>query len=384
MKKDISIYIHIPFCIKKCTYCDFISFDNKNSLKEKYIDSLLKEISLYISALEQYNLKSVFFGGGTPTVINERSIDEILQNIYKAFKIDKEDISESGIEVSIEGNPGALTERKIKKYLASGVNRLSLGLQTINTDELQVMGRIHTAEEFYNSYNLARKNGFENINIDIIFGIPGQTVNTFKKTLNAVIEMNPEHISCYSLKLEEGTKLYKRVKTKEIQEISDEMDRKMYHLAVSELKKAGYIHYEISNFARTGFECRHNKVYWTGGEYLGLGAGAHSYMNGTRFNNKESIEEYINMLENSEKPVSNEEKLSIEEKMSEYMILGLRLIKGISISGFEETFHEDISAVYGKKIDLLLKKKLIKKDENSIVLTKKGLDLANQVFIEFI
>ncbi|KYO65155.1 radical SAM family heme chaperone HemW [Thermovenabulum gondwanense] len=374
--KDISVYIHIPFCIKKCFYCDFNSYSNFD-LVDDYLNALFYEIERYKDLKRP--VKTLYIGGGTPTVLNEKKLYLLINTLYKNFSINNE------VEFTVEANPETLTKNKIKVLKKMGVNRLSIGLQAYDDKLLKVLGRIHDVKRFEKAYFEARETGFENINVDIIFGIPGQTKDKFEKELKKLIKLEPSHISCYSLTLEEGTVLHLMMQ-KGLLELPDEdEERYMYHTAKELLENEGYIHYEISNFAKPGKECVHNITYWKCEEYLGFGAGAHSFIGNLRFSNYKGIKEYIESIFN--KNLRRYEEiyvLSQKDKMQEFVFMGLRRVEGISKNEFKNRFCKQINDIYGSKILELKEKGLIYEDEEKIKLTLKGLDLANLVFMEFI
>ena len=382
------IYIHIPFCMAKCHYCDFNSFSNREHLIRPYFEALTEEIHLSTGLQESNNqykyiphkstINSIFIGGGTPSFVEAGYIKKLLHVCRECFDIPAD------AEITMEANPGTLTPDKLRSYTSVGVNRLSIGLQACQNNLLKKLGRIHTREVFEDNYHAARESGFENINIDLMFGLPGQTQEDWIETLNYIVGLRPEHISCYGLKIEEGTVFAALQDEGKLSTVSDELDRLMYHSAISVLGSRGYIHYEISNFALEGKQCRQNTLYWRTGKYRGFGAGAHSYIDDMRYNNAEDIEEYISCIQKGILPVTGVIPISSEDKISEYIILGLRMIDGISIEEFKRKFEKDIFEIYGEQLEKLKKKELIKIQGDRIMLEQIGLDLANQVFIEFI
>ncbi|AEV69324.1 radical SAM family heme chaperone HemW [Acetivibrio clariflavus] len=378
MNGNIGIYIHIPFCKTKCYYCDFNSFACRDEFVPAYFSALKKEIALYSEKLKGFNIKSVFIGGGTPSSVDAQYIYEVMHLIYKEFCIDKE------AEISIEANPGTLTVEKLKTYKDIGINRISIGLQAWQDTILKRLGRIHTSEEFEQNFKAARKIGFDNINVDLIFGIPGQTVEDWRYTLEMVTALEPEHLSCYSLKIEEGTVFGNMLERGELVPLEDDIDREMYSFCKDYLLKKGYRHYEISNFAKPGFTCRHNLIYWQAEEYIGFGTGAHSFFESARFNNKYDLEGYINDIKEGKAVSENFEFINEKERMAEFMILGLRLIDGVRMEDFRRRFNEEIHKVYGHQIDRMVEKNLLTVKDGRIALSSLGLDFANQVFMEFI
>ncbi|MCX7710426.1 MAG: radical SAM family heme chaperone HemW [Clostridia bacterium] len=377
-KNHLGLYIHIPYCKSKCHYCDFNSFPGKEESIPGYFDALVREVELYAETLKEIQVKTIFIGGGTPSLVEPKYIYHLMRAVQQNLNIVK------NAEISIETNPGTLTYEKLLAYKTMGINRLSIGLQACQDRLLRKLGRIHKMDEFVENYEIARKVGFKNINIDLIFGIPSQTMKDWGETLRNVIGLNPEHLSCYSLKIEEETKFGKMYDVGELIPVEDELDREMYEFTAETLKKNGYKHYEISNFAKEGFECRHNLIYWHGEEYMGIGAGAHSYYKKNRYNNLYNIEAYISQIEKKELPQENHQFIDAAEEMSEAMILGLRLIQGVHVKQFKEKFHRDLFEVYGEQINKLMKKGLLFMEDDHVKLTLVGLDLANDVFMEFI
>ena len=379
--EELGIYVHIPFCKRKCSYCDFKSFSNIDEINQKkYVDALIKEIQNSQNT-NKYIVTTIYIGGGTPSFINETYIKDILQAIYKKWEI------KNDVEITIEVNPGTITKEKLEAYKNMGINRLSIGLQSTNNYLLNKIGRIHSYEEFIENYILARKIGFENINIDLMLALPEQNIDDLMQSVKKVINLNPEHISIYSLILEENTELWKKVKNKEENLVEDELEREMYWKSKKAFEDAGYIHYEISNYAKPGFESKHNKNCWSQKQYLGFGIAAHSYFNGKRFYNVEDLNKYINNIEKNEfenNIIIEEENRTKEDVAKEYMMLGLRKIDGVSISEFQRKFELNPLFYFRFEISKLQEMDLIEVDLDNIRLTKKGLDLANIVFEEFI
>jgi len=373
--KEVGLYIHIPFCRKKCLYCDFNSYECREQDADSYIRALIREIGMY---REKYNLKyrTVFIGGGTPTVINYALIGSIMSEIRSELADDA--------EVSIECNPGTVTAESLKYYRSIGINRLSIGLQAWQDTLLNKIGRIHSVDEFLETYENARKAGFENINADLMFALPGQTMDMWRETVSNICSLGVEHISCYSLKLEEGTRLYD-MKEKGLIVLPDEdLDREMYHYAVSVFEENGYAQYEISNFAKPGFRCLHNLIYWKNEEYIGVGAGSHSKLDGTRFWNEAGIDGYVGLIERGSFPVAGGESVSEEEDMWETIILALRLNEGLDLDAFESKYNVDFTSKYGKAIGKMKNTGLVSLEGKRLKLTARGRDLSNSVFIEFI
>lgn len=380
--KELGIYVHIPFCKRKCNYCDFISFQNKEDSISKYIEALKKEIknSIKLNNYKDYIIKTIYIGGGTPSYIDSKYIVEIIKELKEKFKVHK------NAEITIEVNPGTVTEQKLQDYYNIGINRLSIGLQSDNDKILKTIGRIHTYSEFLETYRIARFVGFKNINIDLMLGLPNETLETIENTVNNIIKLKPEHISVYSLIIEEGTKLEEQVINKELELPDEDIERTMYHLVKEILKQNDYIQYEISNYSKKGYESKHNLDCWNQKEYIGFGLAAHSYINMERYSNVTNIETYITNIENKqiEKNYITHEKQDKVGQMKEYMILGLRKIKGVNITEFKQKFNENPIYLYRVELNKLVREELLEVDDDNIKLTKKGLDFANIVWEEFI
>lgn len=378
--KNIGIYIHIPFCKRKCFYCDFCSFETNANLYKEYVDCLIEEIKNCNVNNKEVLVKTIYIGGGTPSIIDEKCIEFIISALKDKFNFDKK------CEMTIEVNPGTANIDKLKKYKEIGINRLSIGLQTTNDRLLNLIGRIHNFNEFENVYDIARSVGFKNVNVDLMIGLPTQTIDDVVESLDKIIKKNPEHISVYSLILEEGTKLEKMVKNRKIDVLEDELERDMYWTVKRTLKQNGYNHYEISNFAKSGFESKHNTDCWKQHEYLGFGLSAHSYFNDIRYSNICDISKYINNIKNKdfEKNVEINEIQDIKTKENEFIILGLRMLKGVNIDSFYKIFNENPTKMYAKQIEKLTNQGLIKIENGNIKLTDKGIDFANIVWSEFI
>lgn len=389
--KNIGIYIHIPFCKSKCSYCDFLSFSlNNEYIKEKYIIALKKEITNTILKLNKYRLlneeyeniviDTIYIGGGTPSSIDAKLIKEILDTISNEFNVS------SNVEITIEVNPESVTSEKLEIYKSSGINRISIGLQTTNDKMLKELGRLYIYSEFKEKYNLIKKY-FNNINIDLIFGLPFQNIDDLKKDIKEIINLNPNHISAYSLIIEKNTKIYKEAKDFKIKIPEDILNRDMYWYIKTNLEKNGYIHYEISNFSKEKYESKHNIHCWEQKEYLGYGIGAASYFNNTRFSNITNLPLYIVNIQNNIFDINIEEIQNIKDKQKEYMLLNLRMLKGVNVNKFKKLFNKDPLIIFKNEINRLIDNNLLKiidKNELYIRLTNKGLDLANIVWEEFI
>ncbi|HYE81192.1 MAG TPA: radical SAM family heme chaperone HemW [Clostridia bacterium] len=373
--KELGLYVHIPFCRSKCLYCDFNSYERREGDAADYTAALLRELAAY---QKEYNFiyKTVFIGGGTPTVINCTLIGDIMEKLTPYIK--------TGAEISMEANPGTVTPDSLRYYKGLGINRLSMGLQAWQEELLWGLGRIHSREDFVHSYDWARKAGFDNINVDLMFGLPKQTLEMWEETLEQVCSLGVEHVSCYSLKLEEGTRLCELHKQGRIQLPDEELDREMYRLAVDILHTHGCNRYEISNFARKGRKCRHNLIYWRNEEYLGIGAGSHSRLDGRRFWNYKDIDQYNHLTGQGKLPVEGYEKLSVDEDMWETIFLALRLDEGLDLKGFEKKYKVDFQTRYKNALNKLTAQGLVLMEADNLKLTEKGIDLSNSVFIEFL
>lgn len=400
----LEIYIHIPFCVKKCDYCDFLSAPADLETKEKYVEALINEIKLNKNKMSEYVVDTVFIGGGTPSLLEENQISKIMSVLR-----DNCNMSENP-EITIECNPGTITESKLLEYKKSGINRISFGLQSANDEELKSIGRIHNYAGFLESYNLARKCGFDNINVDLMSALPGQTLKSYEETLNKVVRLEPEHISAYSLIVEENTLMYDRVKKAQIKGINilpdEESERKMYYLTNNILRSNGYRKYEISNYSKPGKECKHNIGYWQRKEYLGFGIGAASLYKENRYNNISDINKYIEVLTNNIKEnsinnvgnssevenqvnilnsiVKNLQQLTERDRMEEFMFLGLRMMEGVSMEKFERYFGKPYMEVYGKVQERMEDKRFLINDNGYVKLTEFGIDLSNYVMSEFL
>jgi len=373
--KKIGIYVHIPFCKRKCAYCDFISFSGKQKIIPKYIDSLKREIKECKLNTNEYIVETIYIGGGTPSFIESKYIVSIINLLKNIFNISKK------AEITIEINPGTIDKEKLQDYKKIGINRLSIGLQSTNSATLKMVGRIHSYKQFLEAYGLARDVGFKNINVDLMIGLPTQLLKDVEQDLKRIINLKPEHISVYSLIIEEGTRIEEKIKNKELYLPSEELERKMYWKVKNTLEENGYTHYEISNFAKKGYESKHNLSCWNQEEYIGFGLAAHSYINGERYSNTIDFEEYFDWPENSK---IIHEKQNKNDKMKEYMLLGLRKIEGVNISEFKSRFVENPIYKYRNELNKLNKQELIEIEEDNIKLTNKGIDLANLVWQEFI
>ena len=416
--KPLGIYIHIPFCVRKCGYCDFLSMPAGPDMHGRYTEALLREINgcegKFRFDAGEYDVRTVYIGGGTPSVIDPKHIKRIIRSLEKVFGFgqinekgnlngdrngSRPEYPEKDIEVTIEVNPGTVTREKLAVYRQSGINRLSIGLQSVDDRELKALGRIHSYSDFERTYYAAREAGFENINVDIMTAIPYQTMESLEKTIDTLagLDTPPEHISAYSLILEEGTPFYEKYAEKSGDETENENEgdrirlpgedeeRAMYHFAVGHLAKYGYSRYEISNFALPGYESRHNTAYWRRRDYIGFGLAAASCVNGVRYQNTIRIDEYINGpgLDDRFEEVT---VLKPEDEMSEFMFLGLRMCEGVRAGDFLREFDKELTDVYGREIQRLVKEGLLAHDGtmDRYYLTDKGIDYGNYAFSQFV
>ena len=381
--KELEIYIHIPFCMKKCAYCDFLSFPAEFTERLTYVKRLIEEIRYYAPEFRDYRVSSVFLGGGTPSILEGYHISAVMRELSEQFQIEKD------AEISVECNPGTLTAAKAEAFVEAGINRVSLGLQSADDGELRLLGRIHNFEQFLESFDDARKAGCHNINVDLMSALPAQTPESWERTLKKVAALHPEHISAYSLILEEGTPFFERYREDELLRQkggtpsalpTEEEERRMYDLTGRFLARKGYARYEISNYARPGRECRHNIGYWTRKNYLGLGLGASSLIENIRFQNTSDLNVYMN------RPFSHleEQKLSRKEQMEEFMFLGLRLTEGISRAQFQKNFGTPIESIYGDVVYDLKQEGFMQEREGRLFLTGRGIDVSNQILAEFL
>ncbi len=389
-RKSLGVYVHVPFCIKKCNYCDFLSYEKiPEEVQNAYFQSLLREINIYSEIYGNlYYVDAIFIGGGTPSLVRESHISDLISAVRSGFSVS------GNAEISIESNPKTLTEIGLKTYLKSGVNRLSIGAQSCDDKLLFYMGRIHSAGDFISNYTLARECGFQNINTDIMFGIPGQTTGIWMDTLEKIIQLKPEHISFYSLQLEEGTRFFSMYEEGSFKETDEETDRNMYHTAAEILKNNGYVHYEISNASKVGYQCRHNLKYWSMKDYLGIGLGSHSFIDGTRSSNVRDLKQYIKSgIDNSigKTSISIQSPFTCwqhnntnDENISDYLITVMRKTQGIELEDFRHRFGIELKQLHGSTIQKYRNLGLIEIVENRLRFTEKGIDLSNMVLAEFV
>lgn len=376
---ELGLYLHLPFCISKCPYCDFNSYQLKEDNQiSSYISALYQEITTYSKKLKKSNIKTIYLGGGTPTILSGVQIYNILEFCKSKFTIDKD------AEITIEANPGTLDGEKIKLLIESGINRLSLGAQSFNNLFLKKLGRIHNTQDIIDSYYLAREKGFNNINIDIMFALPEQTTEDLQVTLKKAVSLKPDHLSLYNLTIKPGTEYYKKYKGNKLKLPTEDEEYDMYKWAINFLEESGFEHYEIANFARHYKRSMHNLIYWQNKPYLGIGAGAYSFIKGYRYMNYENPARYTKEIISGKLPVDNGEKLSLRKRMIETIILGLRTKDGVGYQKFKIRFKVDINNVFHKQISKLINLRLLQKDDFKIKLTKRGIFLANTVFREFV
>lgn len=393
-KEELSLYIHIPFCVRKCGYCDFLSAPADEKARDRYVQALLMEIERYRGTeTADRKIKTLYIGGGTPSTLSVKQLECIMQKIKCTFNF------HGDMEMSMEMNPGTASKEKCRALYQMGINRLSIGLQSTNDMELKTLGRIHSYEDFLNTYTWCREAGFQNINVDLMAALPYQTVESYTTGLRKIIRLAPEHISAYSLILEEGTPFYQKYNSGCYPLPDEEQERLMYRETEQILAQAGYERYEISNYAKKGYACRHNLVYWQGGDYLGLGLGSSSYMDDVRFHNTTDLDTYVNQCAY----VEDREELSVQAKMEEFMFLGLRVIAGVSGTEFEKRFGKTMEDVYGDVLRkheeeglLQIERKEDRKEAaaaepakgktniEKVMLTTKGVDVSNYVFADFL
>lgn len=409
--RELELYLHIPFCVKKCAYCDFLSAPADDVKKQEYVDTLIQEIESYREEYQEYHVITVFVGGGTPSILSAEQIKDIFDALRKNFLIDE------NAEITIEVNPGTVTEEKADAWKRAGINRISIGLQSVNDEELRMLGRIHTYGQFLETYHLLRKKGFANLNVDLISAIPGQTLDSWRKTLYTVAELEPEHISAYSLIIEEGTSFYKLYGddkendrsigaceiTSAIENHTDninikggavdlnclplpneDVERAIYEETETLLQQYGYNRYEISNYAKEGYACLHNEGYWRRTEYLGIGLGASSLIGKQRFRNLARYGGYIDAVQNKTDIHEETDYLEKTDEMEEFMFLGLRMMEGVSKTKFYENFGKRLEEAYGEQLKRLGHDGLIEFEQDYIRLTKRGIDISNYVFAQFL
>lgn len=380
----MELYIHIPFCVKKCDYCDFLSFAADEQTQKSYVAALQKELAFYGAKYKDRRITTIFIGGGTPSWLKEDYMQAIMETVYHYFSVEQD------AEITIECNPGTITEHKFEVYRRIGINRLSIGLQSVHNEELKILGRIHTFEQFLKTYDMARKHGFSNINIDLMSSLPGQTPEIFCDSLYQVLKLKPEHISAYSLIIEKGTPFYELYRFDAVRQEAgmqteslptEEEEYQTTKMTQHILKEAGYHWYEVSNFAKPGYECRHNIGYWKRVDYLGVGLGASSLVDNVRYSNTRDLYTYLSVPADSLHETAAQ--ITRNEQMEEFMFLGLRMRDGFYRDEFTQAFGIPIEAVYGDALNHLQQEELLLKREGRIYLTDKGMDLNNYVVAQF-
>ena len=372
--KELSLYVHIPFCKSKCLYCDFPSFANRENLMSDYINALIKEINMKAT---KYIIRSLFIGGGTPSYLSEGDLEKLLKCL------DKLNFKENA-EKTIECNPGTISDNKLKIIKKYNINRISIGLQSVDNNILKSIGRIHTFEQFKENYQKIRKYGFNNVNIDVMFGLPNQSVKNYINGLKEIINLKPDHISAYSLIIEEGTPFFKDYENEKLNLPNEDQEREMYHKGKELLELNGYNQYEISNFAKDNKMCFHNIQYWKCNEYLGVGAYSSSFIDSKRIKNVQDIKEYIHLIDNNKSTEIIENINNLNDNMEEFLFMGLRMIEGIEKLEFERRFKKNIYSIYNSQINNNIKKGLLLDKDERIKLTPLGIEFSNEVMCQFI
>lgn len=378
MRKDLGLYLHVPFCMKKCKYCDFLSWAGSEEEQETYVQGLLKEIESYREFAKGYKVSTVFLGGGTPSILSGEQIERILGAVSDVFMMDKH------AEITLEMNPGTVTEEKLRSYKKAGINRLSIGLQSVKNENLKLLGRIHIYEEFLQSYELARQEGFKNISVDLISSLPGQTLESWKEELQEIVRLNPEHVSVYQLILEEGTPFYETYADHPELLPDEEVSREIYLSTGRILSEAGYEQYEISNYAKPGQESRHNLKYWDRADYLGLGLGAASMVRNIRMTNTRNLKTYLEHCSQPKTMRKDVQFLEEPRQMEEFMFLGLRKTRGVSRKEFHRVFGRDMDMVYEKTLAKCLENGMLKEHKDRVFLSEEGVLVSNLVLSEFL
>jgi oxygen-independent coproporphyrinogen-3 oxidase len=372
------LYIHIPFCLRKCGYCDFYSVLPEPGMISRYIRALLTELSL-AAELQPGSLETIYFGGGTPSLLAPEQVAEILQVAGTCFKINQ------NVEITLEANPGTFDYQKVRGYREAGVNRISIGAQSFAPDLLQILGRSHTVQHIFQAVEYCRRAGFDNLNLDLIYGIPGQDEQALEDTLCQAVQLEVDHISAYLLQLAPETPMGRQVSCRQVEMLPEDMELDQYTRIINRLTRAGYHQYEISNFARMGKECRHNLLYWQGGEYLGLGAGAVGYLNGSRIKNYGDVTAYMTALEAGQLPLREElELVTGQDLWQERIIMGLRLTRGINFSRFQEQYGIDILSEFADVLKVCTDTGLMEISGEQMRLTRRGFFLSNEVFCRFL
>lgn len=382
-KSPLGLYMHIPFCVKKCAYCDFLSMEASEGTKRQYVEALLAELESVRRIANSYDLQTIYLGGGTPSVLDTTLMWGILEKTQDVFSVNLPGMK----EITLEVNPGTVSKEKWKEYQKMGIRRISMGLQSTHNDELKLLGRIHNYEQFLENYHGAREAGFDNISIDLMSALPNQTLDKYRMSLERVAKLSPEHISSYSLIVEEGTpfwSLYGENGRKKKELPTEETDREMYEATKEVLSSYGYHRYEISNYAKAGYESIHNSSYWTGVPYLGVGLGASSYLENNRYQNRDDMKGYLKYASDTDKRRILVESLTKEEQMSEFMFLGLRRMYGVSKTDFYNIFGTAMEQVFGEALDKMEREMLLEIEGDRVSLTDRGIDVSNFVFSEFL
>ena len=378
-KKPLAVYLHIPFCVRKCLYCDFLSGPATKEVKRQYVETLKKDCRQTLLQLSNdYVVTSVFFGGGTPSLLEDEQLAGLLAAVASSIEVEEK------AEITLEANPGTVTEEKLRNLYVAGFNRISFGLQSANNEELEALGRIHTYEEFLESFHGARKAGFANINVDLMYNLPKQTRSSWKHTLGTVLQLKPEHVSAYSLIIEEETPFYERYQEGSFRYPTEEEQEQLDSITKGMLEGAGYRQYEISNYAKEGFACLHNQTYWKRGDYIGLGLGAASLLDEERFSRTRDLQEYEKQGKSGSFLKEEVQKLTKKEAMEEFMFLGLRMTEGVAEADFAACFGSTLQEIYGKQLEMLVKQGLLVVEDGRVFLSKKGFPVANQVMVHFL
>ena len=374
---NLGLYLHIPYCLHKCGYCDFNSHPENQVESVYYVEALLKELKFYSTTLKSYNVPTVFMGGGTPTILPPSQLKKILDTVRQSFNLTPD------CEITIEANPATIKLETLQEIHAAGYNRISIGVQSFDEKELQLLERVHNEEEIHSTVHRARSANFENLSMDLMFALPDQSTEKWQSHLKQATAKNPDHLSTYNLTIEPATAFFKLYEKGKLCLPHEDIQLEMYETTIQVLEDAGYSQYEISNFSKPGMESQHNINYWKNGEYLGVGAGASSYLNGERSKNINLPSIYIREIETKASAVDTRERLEPLQAMGETLMLGLRLLKGVSIDVFENRFQVSFQKVYGKAVESLLNQELITLNENRIALSRKGLFLADSVILKF-
>jgi oxygen-independent coproporphyrinogen-3 oxidase len=366
------LYIHIPFCLKKCIYCDFLSFNYCSEVAQKYIDTLNKEMNWLDKSL---SFDALYIGGGTPTMLSESQLAQLLASILSTVSFNRP------FELTVEANPESLSKNKLKLLSSFQTNRLSIGVQSFKSDELQRIGRVHDEIKAIDAYFLAREAGFTNISLDLLYGIPGQTLGSWEATLQKAIQLNPEHLSAYCLTPEQGTRLSALIKKNQLAMPDDEILLAMYETTLDALPSAGFLQYELSNFAQAGFQCAHNFNYWKRGDYYGLGVGAHSFIDNKRFSNLRNIRKYMQRLDSNQRPIELSETIEQDAALYESLFLGLRRVEGVDVADIQSRYGVNLLTAYQAELEELDNAGLVAISPAAIKLTRKGYFLSNEVFV---